>query len=369
MRVVANLSFIVPGSVGGSEEYSVRLLGSVAGRNPDDLSVEIAGPRSLFVAHPELHSASSHGFAGPVRRRAYRLAVESTWLARVSRGAALTHHFGGRIPARRTGPSVVTIHDIQPLDLPAHFSPVKQQYLQWALPRTVQHAAMICTPSQWVADRVVDRLGADPERVRVVSSTWDPRHSSGPADDVATGFVGRPMVLYPAVTHPHKNHVVLLEAMKRVVQRHPDAVLVLTGGTGRAHEEVMAHIDRNDVSDGSVCHLGRVAAGTLSELVARADVVAFPSVYEGFGLPVLEAMHRGTPVVAADATALPEVLGGAGQLVASDDVEEWAEALGSLLDDDPRRAEMSVAGIARSDAYSPTVAADALVAAWRDAAA
>jgi len=369
MRVVANLSFVVPGAVGGSEEYSVRLLDAVRASDDSGIDLAVAGSSALFNAYPRLAPAGHLSFRGPAGLRAYRAAVESTWLTRVTSDAALVHHFGGRLPSRRTARTVVTVHDIQPLDMPHNFSPLKRRYLEWALPRTVNGADMICTPSRWVADRLIERMAADPERVRVVSSTSNPGRIRGPVAPEVAVIGDRPLVLYPAITHPHKNHSVLLTAMHRVVREHPDAVLVLTGGSGRAHDEVLTQARRLDPDGLFIRHLGRVAASTLAELTARADVVAFPSLYEGFGLPVLEAMHRGTPVVAADATALPEVLGGAGVLVAPDDSEAWGHALSALLGDDERRAGLAVAGTARAASYSVEGAARTLTAAWRDVAA
>ena len=368
MRVVANLSFVVPGVVGGSEEYSVRLINALM-TSDSDIDLSVVGTSSLFAAHPDLGANHRLTFPGPGHIRPFRMAVESSWLNWATRRAALVHHFGGRAPARRSAPAAVTIHDIQPLDLPDNFPPVKRRYLSWALPRTVRAAAMICAPSQWVADRLVERLGADPSRVRVVSSTSGQRRATGPVPPEVARLGDRPLVLYPAVTHLHKNHVVLLAAMEQVVRDHPDALLVLTGGPGDMHDDVMAQAHRLDPDCRFIRHLGRVAAATMAELTARADVVAFPSYYEGFGLPVLEAMDLGTPVVAADATALPEVLGGAGVLVAPHDTEAWADALSALLADDQRRAGLAVAGIGRASAYSAATAAKAINAAWRDAVA
>ncbi len=368
--VVANLSFIVPGAVGGSEEYSVRLLEAVAEKGADDLEVRVAGHRSLFLNHPSIADPQSrYSFRGPIHRRPYRVAVESTWLNRVTREAALVHHFGGRLPARGRRPAVVTIHDIQPLDLPENFSGVKQRYLRWVLPRTAAAAALICTPSQWVADRVVERLGVPHDRVRVVSSTAGSNRTPGDPSPLVSELGARPLILYPAVTHPHKNHSVLISAMPGVLRRHPEALLVLTGGRGGAHEQVVESIRSSGLEGSSIRHLGRIDHATLVELTGRADVVAFPSQYEGFGLPVLEAMQRGTPVVAGNATALPEVVGDAGVLVDPEDPERWAAEIADLLGDDRRRTELAVAGAARAAEYEPDGAAASLLAAWRDALA
>lgn len=368
MRVAANLAFVVPGAVGGSEEYSVRLLRALADHQGDDVEVTVIGGDSLFASHPKLGGHASMSFRGPVQRRPYRIAVESTWLAHATRDFDLVHHFGGRIPARRPGcPTVVTVHDIQPLDLPQNFSALKQRYLAYALPRTVHGADIVVTPSDWVRQQIIDRFGLDPAQVRVVSSTSDPGVINGAVHPVVASLGDRPLIIYPAVSHPHKNHRVLLDALPAVIDAHPEVLVVFTGGAGRCAAPLEAATRALDPEGRHVRHLGRVEAATLAELTARADVMAFPSRYEGFGLPILEAMHRGTPVVAADAAAIPEVLGDAGVLVDPGDVDGWADALSHLLDDDTRRAELAVAGTARAEAYSPATSAAALLSVWHDA--
>jgi alpha-1,3-rhamnosyl/mannosyltransferase len=175
-------------------------------------------------------------------------------------------------------------------------------------------------------------------------------------------------VLFPSVTHPHKNHATLIDAMVQVRRAVPDVVLVLTGGAGLAADDVAARIAEADPDGSFIRHLGRIEERELMGLLADADLVAFPSRYEGFGLPVLEAMHGGTPVVAADSTCLPEVVGEAGVLVDVDDVEAWASTIVDLLGRPERRAEMAAAGAVRAERWAPPVAAATLVEAWRDAA-
>ncbi|MGB0502359.1 MAG: glycosyltransferase, partial [Acidimicrobiales bacterium] len=133
-------------------------------------------------------------------------------------------------------------------------------------------------------------------------------------------------------------------------------------------DDVAARIAEADPDGSFIRHLGRIEERELMGLLADADLVAFPSRYEGFGLPVLEAMHGGTPVVAADSTCLPEVLGEAGVLVDVDDVEAWASTIVDLLGRPERRAEMAAAGAVRAERWAPPVAAATLVEAWRDAA-
>jgi alpha-1,3-rhamnosyl/mannosyltransferase len=160
-----------------------------------------------------------------------------------------------------------------------------------------------------------------------------------------------PFVLYPAITYPHKNHVMLIEAFALLRATHPDAVLVLTGGAGSCEPEVATAIERCGVGR-SVRRLGRVSRSEVDGLFAAASAVAYPSRYEGFGLPVLEALGAGTPVVAADAASMPEVLGGAGQLVDPDDPEAWAAALGRVLDRDPTVQALVDRGLNRAQESS-----------------
>jgi alpha-1,3-rhamnosyl/mannosyltransferase len=368
IRVAANLAWLVPGRVGGSEEYTVRLLSAVLAAAPADIDLRVIGSPELFAAHPGLLVAECVPLRGPQSVRPWRIASESTSVHRATRGADVIHHFGGRVPARHHGNDVVTIHDLQPLQMPENFSAVKRRYLGLVLPRSVRSARLVVTPSEWVASTVVDLLGVDPASVRAVSSTWDTADGADPAgaDPAETDALGGgAIVLYPAVTHPHKRHGLLLEAMERVAAIHDDVTLVLTGGTGRAEASVQAAIDRSSVR---VVRPGRVSAARLRGLYRRADVLAFPSAYEGFGLPVLEAMRAGVPVVASAGTALPEVVGDTGLLVDGANPDRWAQAIaeslrgGDDVDDRVARAR------ARAELWSPGAAAERLLDAWRSMA-
>ena len=387
LRVLANLCSIVPGQVGGSEVYASRLLSAVASLPAAEDwrgSVEIAAMAGTRPAHPEMASLAWN--EAPVRggSRALRVAAESMWLARLSAGFDLVHHFGGRLPARRKSPAVVTVHDIQPLDLPGNFSAVKRLYLGWAVPRSARAAAVVTVPSQWVAERMVERLGLPRDRFHVVPSTYA---VAGAADGAVGGLAdgashgpaagsgdrpaerdwptaGRPFLLYPAATFPHKNHDTLIAAHAAVWARHREPMLVLTGGRGRAHPAVARLV----AASPGVVHLGWVEERRLAGLVASAVALVFPSRYEGFGLPVLEAMAAGTPVVAARAAALPEVLGDAGLLVDPDDRDGWTDALLEVSRGSSQVAAGVERGRARADRFAPERSARRLLDAWQRAA-
>ena len=372
LRVLANLCSVVPAQVGGAEPYATRLLAAVASQVPGQgpvVDLEVASMAGVRAAHPELGALAWHEASWRPDSRVRRAAVESTWLARLSSGFDVVHHFGGRLPARRSGVSVLQVHDIQPLDLPANFSTMKRRYLGWALPRSLRTADLVVVPSQWVADRLSERLSVPAGRIRVVPPTYVlPRsvahgteHEPGPGPAMP---VEQPFVLYPAATYPHKNHATLLMAHAAVRARHDDLQLVLTGARGRAH----AQVAEQAACTPGVVHLGWVDDARLASLMSDAVAVAFPSRYEGFGLPVLEAMQAGTPVIAANTTALPEVVAGCGTLVDPDDVDGWADALGEARSGSVRIRGLVASGIARAADFAPERAASRLVEAWRDAA-
>jgi alpha-1,3-rhamnosyl/mannosyltransferase len=218
-----------------------------------------------------------------------------------------------------------------------------------------------------VRQSVLARFGTDPDRVVVVPHGVGALEEPTPADVVAARYrLDGPVVLYPAITYPHKNHAVLVEAFARVVTGHPDALLVLPGGRGSEEERVRDLVDRLGLRD-RVRRTGRISAADVAGLYAAAAVVAVPSRYEGFGLPAVEAMAYGAPVVVADATALPEVVGEAGLLADPDDVEAWATAIGRLLASPAERDRLRAEGRARASRYTWSANATALAELYRRA--
>jgi alpha-1,3-rhamnosyl/mannosyltransferase len=153
---------------------------------------------------------------------------------------------------------------------------------------------------------------------------------------------------------------VLLEALART----PDLGLVLLGGQGRAEPDVAGAITRLGLAD-RVVRPGRVSDADRDGCYRAALATVFPSRYEGFGAPVLEAMDVGCPVLAADATALPEVVGDGGWLLPPTDVDAWAAALARVRDDGDERARLAAAGRSRAARYPGAVSARALLAAYR----
>jgi alpha-1,3-rhamnosyl/mannosyltransferase len=197
---------------------------------------------------------------------------------------------------------------------------------------------------------------------------WPPAEVT-PADEVRVRFgLDGPVVLYPAITYPHKDHATLVAAFALAGADHPDAVLVLTGGEGACEADVRRQISRLGLGD-RVRRLGRVSDADVAGLYSVATVVAVPSTYEGFGLPAAEAMAAGVPLVAARATAIPEVVGDAGVLVEPGDVPAWGAAIGRLLGVPAERDELAARGRERARRYTWSANAAALAELYRTAAA
>ncbi|HEX7133447.1 MAG TPA: glycosyltransferase family 1 protein [Iamia sp.] len=366
----------MPGVVGGSEEYVTRLLRGLADLDPPDLDVQLFGLDELAVAHPDLvERFPSRTLALRGRLKGLRVAAETTWLAWQVRRARLDviWHPGGVVPPLTGGATpVLTVHDLRPLDLPEGFSRTKVAYLRTVLPRSVRRAAQVTAPSQQVIDEIVSRFGLPPERARAVrhgigAELFEPV-AAGEVDRVRTTYdlAGR-WLLYPVITYPHKDHVTLVRAFARLAPDHPDVDLVLTGGEGPAEADVRRAIAASGVAD-RIRRTGRVPRADLDALLGGAAAVAFPSRYEGFGNGALEALARSTPVVASDATSLPEVVGDGGLLVPPGDIVAWADALARVLDDGALAARLGAAGRAHARQFTDRAAAETLVFTLRSAA-
>jgi len=358
-----NLLWLQPGVVGGSEEYTLSLLRAVHELDPLDLELRIFAQPHLLDHHPDLSKRFEVTTAPRLPAgKVGRVAGEHTWLARQSARLSMVHHAGGVIPSGSPAPAMLTILDLQPLDMPKNFGRVKRNWLGQMIPRSVRQAAAVVVPSEFTGNRVVEILEADPQRVHVVPFGL----SQPPALDPPSASLGSPMFLYPAIAYSHKRHCDLLDAFEILRVEHPEVELMLTGGDGPLTGELRHRIESAGLS--GVVHMpGRIDRATLEDLYRRATAVVIPSEYEGFGLPALEAMNHGTPVVVADAGSLPEVVGNAGLVVPPRDPVALAAAMASLLTGQDRRMELGERGLRRAQAFRWKSAGEALINAYRDA--
>jgi len=384
-RLLVNLLWLVPGRVGGSEESVTTMLRAVAdelvpGEFPE---VHLALTPAVRSAHPDLAERFEVEVVDlDARSKPRRVLAEQTVLARVARqlGAEVVHHAGGIVPLAHPGRVVLTVHDLQPLDLPGNFTATKRTYVRAMVGRSAR-VAVVCVPSEFTRGRVVELLKVPDDRVLVVPWASPPvpqlpghaapypagRPDDGrPDPDLDDHVPTRPFFLWPAITYPHKNHQVLLAAFAELVASGADVELVLAGGLGPSEGDVISTVVKLGLTD-RVRRTGRVPAPLLDRLYRSAAAVVVPSRYEGFGLPVVEAQVRGCPVVVADAGSLPEVADPA-DLVDPDDVAGWAAAMRDvLLLTDAARQSRAERGRALAAQFTPARTARAQLAAYRQA--
>ena len=364
MRIGLALLTLFPGRVGGSETYVLGLLGEyAAGNGPDE--VVVLANRHVMRAYAGLAR-------GPVRLQpipSYRAGEGNLTRALAMAGAAARPrstaravpagldlvHFAVTVPIPATSaPRVVTLHDLQHHDLPHLFSRAERVYRRWAYDGSARDAEVVVTSSHFSKERIVDLLDIREERVEVVHFGIDhdrfgPAAASG-KDELLRGLELPPrFAFYPANLWPHKNHLRLLEALAR--QGDDDLGLVLTGqGYGRL--DALQESARKLGVGRRVRHLGHVSHDVLPALYRRATALVFPSLYEGFGAPLVEAMACGCPVVASDRAAIPEVCGSSALLFDPDAAESIADALSRATTSEDVRRRLSAAGVERAKSFT-----------------
>lgn len=255
------------------------------------------------------------------------------------------------VPPSRVAGRLVTVNDLTAVRFPELCTATSRRY-----PALVRKAlaggAWVHTPSQTVADEVIELLGASPERVHVVAYGVNVL----PPERIPAGE-GRPYVLGLGTAEPRKNFPGLVRAFDRVAEHNAEVELCIAGPPGWGEEQLSAAIS-------SARHRDRIhRTGWVADprgLLAGAAVLAFPSLYEGFGFPPLEAMAIGVPVVATSAGSLPEVVGDAAAVVPPGDVEALADAISAVLENDRYRRRLIAAGRIRAGRYTWASTADGL---------
>ena len=336
MRVGLPLLTLVPGISGGSETYARELARALArvGRHEYDALVPTIAPDTAdglpSAVVPEYRASRT------ISGRLLAMAAASARPRRLRErlAGADVVHYALTVPVPWVdGPTVLTLLDVQHLDLPAMFPRGERLFRRLAYDRAARRATRVIVISEWVRTRVVERLGLDPERVHAVHLGTD-RERFAPDPRVER----EDFLYYPARPWPHKNHARLFEAFALLRQEHPELRLVLTG----------AGDERSPLPAG-VESLGDVPLQERIALYQRARALVFPSLYEGFGLPPVEAMACGCPVAASNAASLPEVVGDAAVLFDPYDVD----AIAAGVDEAFRRSdELAVRGRERAGRFT-----------------
>lgn len=277
----------------------------------------------------------------------------------------LVHGLAYVLPLAYRGKGIVTVYDLTFLRVPMAFRAPNRLYLQTMTRLAVRRAAHVCAISESTRRDIVQTLGVPEASVSVVYPGVDERFrpASPEALEAFRRRHGLPerYVLYLGTLEPRKNVITLVRAYARLVAREPQTpLLVLAGAKGWYFEDVFAEVERLGLQE-RVMFPGYVPAEEQALWYSGAEVFVYPSRYEGFGMPVAEAMACGTPVIASTAASLPEVVGDAGLLVPPDDEVALADTLAHVLANREVRETLSTAGRRQAAKFSWPAAAQAQV--------
>lgn len=364
VAIDARLADISPG---GIAQYTLQLARALAAL-PGEQHVTLLRSARPRVPAEDVAGVRVRRMLTPPHHRWERLALALELLPLRPR----VLHSPDFIPPLRLGwRSVITVHDLGFLHFPDTLTPASRRYYG-QIRRAVREADRIIAVSRCTRDDLVHLLGVGPERITVILEAADPTFrpiEPESARAIAGRLLGvdRPYLLFVGSFEPRKNLVTLLEAFARV-RREQDILLALVGRRGWLYEPIFERLRALDLEP-HVRIVEGISHAMLPPLYSAAQALAFPSLYEGFGLPPLEAMACGCPVVASDRAALPEIIGDAGLLVPADDPAALALALLRVSSDPRLRSALIQRGLARARTFSWQRAARETLAVYREVAA
>lgn len=269
-------------------------------------------------------------------------------------------------------PLIATIHDLSYLIVPEFAHPSLKRYLESSVPRTLRRASHVIAVSEMTRQDIIERYHVEPSRVTTIYNGVDGwfYEPDRPAVERAIEHFGlrRPYFIIVGTVEPRKNHLTLLHAFAQLYEKRKDVSLAIVGSPGWLSEPIIAEIEKSAMSM-PVRYLRFVDDTWIPALYAGSVALVAPSWYEGFGLPVLEAMACGAAVITSDRGSLPEVASGNAILVPPGDVEELAASMERLLVDSALRDDLVRRGREHAGTFSWRAAAEAHVALYRRIAA
>ena len=271
-----------------------------------------------------------------------------------------------------TAPMIATIHDLSYLVVPEFAHPNLKKYLESAVPRTLKRAKHVIAVSEITRQDIIERYNVAPEQVTTIYNGvdgWFYEPDSAAVERALEHFgLRRPYFIIVGTVEPRKNHLALLRAFATLSEKRKDVSLAIVGSPGWLSDPIVAEIEKSAMTM-PVRYLRFVDDTWIPALYAGSTALVAPSWYEGFGLPVLEAMACGAAVITSDRGALPEVTGGHAILVPPGDIEALAESMERLLDDSVLRANLIKHGRTHAASFSWKVAAEAHVKLYREISA
>jgi glycosyltransferase involved in cell wall biosynthesis len=374
LRVAVNVEQLMSPSPGGVGRYTAKLVSNLAALGVDVTTVVARHtPEEVRTAWAEFDLGA---LPGPTVLPLPRAALYDSWhvldwppLSRAA-GVDLVHAPSLAVPPKHGKPLVVSVHDAAPWLFPASF-PLRGRWFHHAGVRAARRRAdRVLTGTEAAASELRAHTSLPPGRLRVIPYGVDHPYVRPEPEEVQAvlrryDLHDQQYVLWVGSLEPRKGLATLVSAVVMLARSSPPPILVLAGYAGWRNANIISPEDRA-VLGPALRELGRVSETELKALYDGASVFAFPSWHEGFGLPVLEAMVAGVPVVASDIPALREVAGEAAVLVPPGRPEVWADALSRVLGSSSLRAELKGAGRQRAALFSWKKTAEATLAIYEE---
>ncbi len=362
----------VGAKLGGNETYAINLIEALA-------EIDQSNQYTLYVTK----QSAIERFSNRWPNFAVRLTLPHTPLVRIPltlsrelrKNPVDLLHVQYTAPPFAPCPVVATIHDLAFEHLPETFNRRSWMQLRLTVRRTARRAARIITVSEYSRQDIIKTYGIKPDLISVTpeaaSPDFKPVGNESELQKIRQRYgLDRDYILSLCSIQPRKNLVRLIEAYSLLRHSHPEGKLpqlVLAGKRAWLDNETMRAAQRDELS-ADIRFTGYVADEDLNALYSAATCFVYPSYFEGFGLPILEAMKCGTPVIAGDRTSIPEVAGEAALLFDPFDVNSLVEALKRVLDDTQYRATLSERGLKRASEFSWQTTAQLTLAAYQKAA-
>jgi glycosyltransferase involved in cell wall biosynthesis len=366
MRIVLNAITFSPGKMGGTETYFRKLLENLQLVDTDNHYQLVCGDdvaREFTSLNPNFEVVAVRRYPRhDLRRYVFSLMRRVTgfdyvqWSFKRLSADVVHHPFTIMYPSGLNSSTVLTFWDMQHEFFPEFFSKEELERRKSHYRSSCLAATRIIVSSEFTRQSLVERYEIDSGKIDVIYVGSGAEYRVIEDRELLEGVrkkygLARPYLYYPAATWPHKNHLRLLGALKYLLERFRfDGDLVLTGVAEHAHYEILREIDRLGLSD-RVKVLGHLPYGDLPGLYNSARLLVFPSLFEGFGIPLVEAMACGCPTACSNVTSIPEVIGEAGVMFDPTSIEDIAESIWSVWTDDARLAGMRREGLRRAGLF------------------
>jgi glycosyltransferase involved in cell wall biosynthesis len=352
----------------GNEVYVRSLLREFAATEPESVFfayVSEAGAEKLLPRKVQARQVSSNPYLRLGRDLTRRVAADQPDLLHVQYTAPLIN----RVPI------VSTVHDVSFIENPEYFPAMRRLQLRYTVARTIQLSARIITVSEFSRDAILRTYPVAPEKVRVIPNAASPEFrvvSRGRAARTIRDLLGieAPFIFSVGDLQPRKNHIGLINAFTRLLAEHPNLPhhLVLAGQNTWFTPRVMAAAQASGVAS-RIHFTGFVSDSDLIQLYNACDCFVFPSFYEGFGLPILEAMACGCAMACSNTSAMPEVAEGAGLLFDPRNPASIARSMADVLLDAELRKRMEARGLQRATHFNWRKSALATLDVYREVVA